>query len=126
MDEEVTIPLACDTKRQICATESGHRRVRHPPRKKSESLDETEHNRFRIDNSLLNQHDPVVSNVPLEIYVRAGDHQVVRLVFPPVVDAKAMIPQICSAAIHRLVTRDREFDQPEFSKHLFKAMAVER
>ncbi len=84
------------------------------------------HNGFRVDNPLLNQYDPVVSNVLLKVYVRAGNHQIVGPILSLVVDGEAMILQICPAASRGFVACDRELGQPESSKHLVKAVAVER
>ena len=82
------------------------------------------HTGFRVGDPLLNQHDPVVSDVLRKEQVRAGNHQVVRPILPLVVDGEAMILQIRPAASHKLVPRDRELDQPKSSKNLDRAVAV--
>jgi len=84
------------------------------------------HDGFRVDNPFLNQYDSVVSDVLLEVNVRAGNHQVVRPILSLVVDEKAMILQICPTAARRLVSCDRELDQPESPKNFVKAVAVVR
>ncbi|MFO8085138.1 MAG: hypothetical protein R6U27_12560, partial [Desulfobacterales bacterium] len=119
-------PDSADSAIELCIAETGHRRIRHPSRKESEALDETKHDGFRVDNPLLNQYNPVVSNVFLEVYVRAGNHQVVGPILSLVVDAKAMILQIHPTASNHLITCNREFGQPESSKNLVKAVAVVR
>jgi hypothetical protein len=124
LDEEIAISGTGNTEKTVCIAETGHRRVRHPVRKKSEPLDETEHNGFRIDNSFLNQYDPAVTNVLLDVNVRAGNHQIVGPLPALVVDAEAMILQKRPTAFHHPVACYREFDQPEPSKNLVKAVAI--
>ena len=91
-NEEVAVALAGDTESPVCITETGRRRTPHPSRKESEALDEMKHNGFRVGNPLLNQYDPVVANILLEVHVRAGNHQVVGRILSLVVDVEAMIP----------------------------------
>ena len=102
-DEEVAISLACDAESPVCIAETGRRCTRPPERKESEALDEMKQNGFRVRNPLLNQYDPVVSNVLLKVHVRAGNHQVVGSLLPLVVDGEAMIMQISPAAFRQLV-----------------------
>jgi hypothetical protein len=81
-------------------------------------------NGFPVRNSLLNQHDSVVSNVLLEIHVRAGNNQVIGPIPSPVVEGEALILKITQTASRQFVPRDREFDQPESSKNFVKALNV--
>jgi hypothetical protein len=66
-DEEIAISIARDTESPVCIAKTGRRRIRHPSRKESEALDEMKHNGFRVGNPLLNQYDPIFSNVLLEV-----------------------------------------------------------
>ena len=124
LDEEIAIALAGDTEYTVSITEAGRRGSRQPARKTSEPLDEAKPDRFRVCNPFLNQHDPVVSNVLLQIHIRAGYNQIVRPMLPLIVDGKVMIVQIHAASFRQRVADNRKLHPSEPSKHLAKAIAV--
>jgi hypothetical protein len=123
-NEDITVSLARHAKGTVGMAEAGCRCANQPARKKSVSFDKAKQESLSIYNPLLNQHDPVVSNILLQVHVRTGHDEVIRPMLPLVVDRKVVLLKIRSAPFHQFVAQNRELHQPESSQYLMKTVAV--